>query len=319
MAAHADEYAEVSKLINARQYNEALAKADQHLSKTPRDPQMRFIRGVILSETARTNDAITVFTRITEDFPELPEPHNNLAVLYAAQNQFDKARAALEMAIRTNPSYATAHENLGDIYARLASQAYSRALQLDASNVAVQPKLALIRTLFNPDPKGQRAPVVAQAPTPPAPTVPIPAAPAPVEVARAPAPAAAPITAPIPALPAEVQAETAQADVEAAVRSWAAAWAAKDMDAYLKSYASDFAVPGNRSRQAWEQERRDRIVGKSSIRVDLSDMVIEVNGNRATARFRQNYSADALNIRSRKVLEMVLSGNRWLIARETAT
>lgn len=320
MAAQADEYAEVSKLINARQYKEALTKADQHLSSKPRDPQMRFIRGVILSETGRTADAITVFTRITEDFPELPEPYNNLAVLHAAQNQFDKARSALEMAIRTNPSYATAHENLGDIYARLASQAYSKALQLDAGNTAVQPKLALIRTLFNADPKGQRAPVAAQAPAPAAPAPAAPA-PAPVQVAQAPAPAAAPVATPSPAPaapPVVVQVAAAQTEVEAAVRRWAAAWADKDMGGYLQSYASEFAVPGNRSRQAWEQERRDRIVGKTRISVELSDVVITVNGNRATARFRQNYSADALNINSRKTLEMVLSGNRWLIVRETA-
>jgi tetratricopeptide (TPR) repeat protein len=90
-------------------------------------------------------------------------------VLYAGQSQFDKARAALEMAIRTNPSYATAHENLGDVYARLASQAYSKALQLDGSNTTVPPKLALIRTLF---PANSRAPQTPAAASPtPAPVV----------------------------------------------------------------------------------------------------------------------------------------------------
>ncbi|MBK5206948.1 MAG: tetratricopeptide repeat protein, partial [Polaromonas sp.] len=122
----------------------------QYLASKPRDPQMRFLKGVIQTETGKTSDAIATFTNITEDYPELPEPYNNLAVLYAGQSQFDKARAALEMAIRTNPSYATAHENLGDIYARLASQAYSKALQLDSSNATVQPKLALIHQLLAP-------------------------------------------------------------------------------------------------------------------------------------------------------------------------
>jgi tetratricopeptide (TPR) repeat protein len=111
---------------------------------------MRFIKGVIYSESGKPNDAIATFTKLTEDYPELPEPYNNLAVLYASQNQLDKARTALEMAIRTNPSYSTAHENLGDVYAKLASQAYSKALQLDSNNQAVQPKLSLIRELFAP-------------------------------------------------------------------------------------------------------------------------------------------------------------------------
>lgn len=354
-SALADDYAEVSKLVGARQYKEALTKVDQYLSSKPRDPQMRFIRGVILSESGRNAEAIAAFTKITEDFPELPEPYNNLAVLHASQNQFDKARAALELAIRTNPSYATAHENLGDIYARLASQAYSKALQLDATNVAVQPKLALIRTLFNPDPKGQRVPapsapsapaaqapaqaqaqVLAQAPaqapapgaapTPtPAPSTPPPTPPNTATSAAAQAAPAAPSMAAVPAAPAVpttpavAHTSSSQADVDAAVKRWAAAWASKDMEAYLRAYAKDFDVPGKLSRKAWEEERRSRILGKSRISVQLSDVVITVNGNKAQVRFRQNYSADALSVSSRKTLDMVLSGNRWLIVRESAS
>ena len=151
-AAHADDYADVNRLIGAKQFPEALAKADKYLAGKPRDPQMRFLQGVIQGETAKTAEAIETFTKITEDYPELPEPYNNLAVLHASQSQFDKARATLEMAIRLNPRYATAHENLGDIYARLASQSYSRALQLDAGNASLPPKLALIGQLLAPAP-----------------------------------------------------------------------------------------------------------------------------------------------------------------------
>jgi Flp pilus assembly protein TadD len=161
-AAHADDYADVSRLMRAGQFAEAMTKVDQYLATKPRDPQMRFFKGVIQTETGKTNDAIATFTKITEDYPELPEPYNNMAVLYAGQSQFDKARAALEMAIRTNPSYATAHENLGDVYARLASQAYSKALQLDGGNAAVPPKLALIRNLFSADAKAQTQPQAAK-------------------------------------------------------------------------------------------------------------------------------------------------------------
>jgi Flp pilus assembly protein TadD len=154
--AQADEYAEVNRLVRAGQLNEAMAKTDQYLSGKPRDPQMRFLKGVIQTESGKPADAIATFAKLTEDYPELPEPYNNLAVLYAGQSQFDKARAALEMAIRTNPSYATAHENLGDVYAKLASQAYSKALQLDSNNPGVAPKLSLIRNLFAVDARGVR-------------------------------------------------------------------------------------------------------------------------------------------------------------------
>ena len=129
---YADEYEDVSQLLRAGKMTEAATKADLFLTSKPRDPQMRFLKGVIQRNAGKLAEAIVTFTKLTEDYPELPEPYNNLAVLYAGQNQFDKARTALEMAIRTNPSYATAHENLGDVYARLASQAYNKALQLES-------------------------------------------------------------------------------------------------------------------------------------------------------------------------------------------
>ncbi len=133
--------------MRAGQLPAALTRVEQALAQHPRDAQMRFLKGLILSEQNKTAEAITVFTKLTEDFPDLPEPYNNLAVLYASSGQYDRARTALESAIRTNPTYATAHENLGDIYAKLASQAYDKALQLDSGNVAAKSKLTMVRTL----------------------------------------------------------------------------------------------------------------------------------------------------------------------------
>jgi tetratricopeptide (TPR) repeat protein len=210
---HADDYAEVNRLVKAGQTTEALTKADQYLSAKPRDPQMRFLKGVILAETGKTNDAVATFVKLTEDYPELPEPYNNLAVLYAGQSQYDKARLALEMAIRTNPSYSTAHENLGDVYAKLASQSYSKALQLDSSNTGVPTKLALIRNLFAPD--GRTSKTIPSAP------VAAPAIATTVTAKTTPAPAAS--------SPEKVSAADAAPDVTAAIQTWAKAWAAKDM------------------------------------------------------------------------------------------
>ena len=338
-ASWADEYSDVNQLLRAGKHTEALVKAEQFLAGKPRDPQMRFLKGVVQTEAGRPTDAISTFSKLTEDYPELPEPYNNLAVLYAGQSQFDKARAALEMAIRTNPSYATAHENLGDVYAKLASQAYSKALQLDAGNTGVQPKLALIRELFAPAAKMVQA--RAAAPTPVAAQTPAPAqlavakAAAPVAVAKAPAPVskvptpqpqvvvaqqAAPAPQPAAAAapaPAPAQTSGGSREVEAAVQAWAAAWSSKDMGAYLGAYGKEFDPPGKMTRAAWETERRTRIVGKSRISVNVSDVAVTVNGSKALARFKQAYSADALNVSSRKTLELVKSGDRWVIVRES--
>ena len=319
-AAHADDYADVNILVRAGKLAEALTKADQYLASKPRDPQMRFIKGVIQTEVGKPADAIATFTQITQDYPELPEPYNNLAVLYAGQSQFDKARTALEMAIKTNPSYATAHENLGDVYAKLASQAYSKALQLDGGNTGVQPKLALIRTLFAPDAKRQLPGTNPQSS----------GSVTPISVAKAPAPAAStpaptPATPPAKSMPAAAAATpTAPVTssgtvkgVEAAVRNWASAWAAKDMTGYLNSYGKEFDPPGNVGRKIWEEERRSRIMGKSSISVKLNDLTVSVNGSKATVKFKQAYSADSVNVSSRKTLELVKASERWVIVRES--
>ena len=336
--AHAEDYSDIIQLLKTGKAAEALVKADQRLAATPRDPQLRFLRGVAQADSGKQGEAITTFTKLTEEYPELPEPYNNLAVLYANQNQLDKARTALEMAIRTNPSYATAHENLGDIYAKLASQAYNKALQLDATSAnSVKPKLALIRDLFSNEPGSKAGRAAAAAPAPaavvatqrPAPA-PAAAAPAPVAPTPTPAPAPAAAAAPAPAsaptaeapAPAPAPAPATASDsstqaVTAAVQAWASAWAAKDMKAYLGAYDKSFDPPGNQNRAAWEKEREARIVGKSKISVKLSDINVSVQGDKATARFRQAYSADSLNVSSRKTLDLVHNNGRWTIVRES--
>jgi len=144
--ARADEMADVSKLAKAGKFVEALNKTNEYLSKHPSDPQMRFMKGVLLTEQNKSDEAIAVFTKLTEDYKDLPEPYNNLAVLYAANGQYDKARVSLEKAIRTNPSYMTAYENLGDVYGKMASQAYDKALALGSNNAPpAKSKLTLLR------------------------------------------------------------------------------------------------------------------------------------------------------------------------------
>ena len=334
----ADNLPEVQRLIKQGQYPQALEKVDAYLSSRPKDAQGRFLKGLIYTEMNRPADAIGVFTKLTEDYPELPEPYNNLAVLYAQQKQYDKARTALEMAIRTHPSYAIAYENLGDIYAKLASQAYDKALQLDGSNAIAQNKLALIRDLIttgkgNVKPTAPAAPVaaapatVAAAPAKPAPapTAAVVAAtpgaaavtPKPAEIKPA-APAAAPAAPATPA-PAVAKADNGSDEVAKAVAAWASAWSRKDMKAYLGAYASDFETPKGMSRKAWEDEREQRIAGKAGkISVTVDEPQVTINGDRATAKFRQHYKAPGLSSSTTKTLIFVRAGGKWLIKDENA-
>ncbi len=258
--ASADELQEIQTLVKQGNHNQALDRVNGYLASRPKDAQGRFLKGVILTEQNKSAEAIKVFTALTEDYPELPEPYNNLAVLYASQQQYDKSRQALELAIQTHPSYATAHENLGDIYAKMASQAYDRALQLDKSNAAAQTKLSLIKEIFPVNSRHQRPSVKTSASTPitakPLSVVAAPAAqPArPITPSPAPAaPAAAPAAKPVEKVmekPAEKPVEKADKPKQdpaqailGMVNNWARAWSNKSVGEYLGYYAPDFKTP----------------------------------------------------------------------------
>lgn len=343
----ADSIQEAEQLLRLKQPQQALEKIDIYLAQRPRDPQGRFFKGLILTELGKIPEATLVFQKLTEDYPELPEPYNNLAVLYAQQKQYDKAKTALEMAIRTHPSYAVAHENLGDIYARMATQAYDRALQLDSSNKAAQSKLNLIREMVGNGSRGNQkpraiAPIAAApstataTPAPTAPPVPVtPAAPAapkqaeaakPAEAPKPPAATPAPASAPAPAAavpeaPAKAAAPTAAtppvAELSRTVQDWAAAWSRKDVKSYLGYYAADFKVPDGKPRSAWEAERRSRIAKPGAIEVRVENVKVKsVAADRADATFRQHYKAVGLKTSTTKTLTLVRRDGRWLIQQE---
>jgi len=403
---------EVGQLLDQGNAKQAARQADSYLKQNPNDVEMRFLRGVIASEQKEHAQAIKIFSALVREYPGMPEPYNNLAVLYAAQGQERKAAESLEQAIRTNPSYTTAHENLGDLYARMASEAYTKALQLDGTRQTIPAKLALITQLVPTaqgagktvvaqagtvaapaapakpapvEPKVDRkpaaveakpapaveakpavkpapvvvaaAPVAAPAPAPaptptptPAPTpAPAPAvvrpAPAPAPVAPAPAPApvvAAPVapaapaptasalaptkpaaTAPAPApeakpaAPKPKPAAPAVAEVESAVKDWADAWEKQDMARYLDAYSERFEPANRASLAQWKEARRVRIVGKDNIAISLQNIEVTVDGDQATAKFRQNYVAGSLKTTTRKTLSMRQERGNWRIVRES--
>ncbi len=313
-----DDAQEASRLLRSGLTEQAAAKVESGLANKPRDPQLRFLRGVIQIEQKKNAEAITTFQRMIEDFPELPEPYNNLAVLYAGQGQYDKSRAALELAIRTHPSYATAHENLGDVYTKMASESYSKALQLDSGNNAAQMKLNVIKDLSTAKPgKPTPVPAVATAPVPAPVFAPITPAPAPVAAAAAAKPAPVAAQAPTAAVKPAAKGDESDA-VYNAVVSWAKAWSSQNVDAYLASYGKSFATPKGEARKEWENERRARIEGKRSISVALDSPTVQMEGDsKATVKFRQVYKADSLSTSSRKTLKLSKVDGSWKIVEES--
>src|SRR5262245_50209949 len=307
LPALADDLEDASKLLKAGQRDQALERVNRALAQKKDDPNARFLKGVILTEQGNTREAIEIFTRLTQDYPNLPEPYNNLAVIYAGQGQYDKARSALEQSIRTHPSYATAYENLGDVYAKLASQAYDKALQLDKSNAGAQNKLAMVRELTG----GPTTVAAASTAEPAKPAAPKPAAPKPPVAAEKP-----PVVAAIEK-PAAAPSSGSGGDVLKAVDAWAQAWSKKDADAYLAFYAKDFKTPGGEAREQWEKTRRERIAAPKSIAVSIEQPKVTMQGtDQASVSFRQSYRSDKLKSSSRKTLVMTRADGRWQIKEE---
>jgi len=160
LTAHADDLADAQRLHGSGQTAAALQRVERALLVKPKDAQLRFLRGVLLAESRRNAEAIETLQALTQDYPDLPEPYNNLAALYAAAGDPERARVALEQSLRANPEFATAHENLGDVLLMLASRSYGRAAQIDPTNGAAAAKLASVRRLIAPQ-------AAASAPTPP--------------------------------------------------------------------------------------------------------------------------------------------------------
>ena len=320
--ARADDLQDASKMLRDGQSQQALERVNRILVSRPKDAQARFLKGLILTDQGSTKDAIEIFQKLTQDFPELPEPYNNLAVIYASQGQFDRARSALEQSIRTHPSYATAYENLGDVYAKLASQAYDKALQLDTSNAGAQQKLALVRDLVGSTP-GTRAAKPTTAP----------AAVAVAENTKRSSDTSVPKAAPQPAAgaasaqpaagsapsgkPADDKASTGKSEITAVLNDWAKAWSRRDVDAYLSFYAKSFRPPTGQSRTEWEKSRKERLLASRSISVAVGNLQVRFSNDReAAVTFRQSYRSDKLTATTTKQMEFVKSGDRWLIQKE---
>ncbi|PUE57916.1 hypothetical protein B9Z45_07420 [Limnohabitans sp. 2KL-17] len=125
----ADAYNDVNRLVGAGEWAKAQTQAEAHLNSRPTDPQMRLLLSRIQDGQGQTAAAMETLQSLTQSFPELPEPHNNLAALLARQNRYAEALVALQAAVRARPDYAIALENLGDVYMALAIQAYQSASQ----------------------------------------------------------------------------------------------------------------------------------------------------------------------------------------------
>ena len=278
---------EIKLLLKNGKYKIAENIINGAIEENLNNPEILFYKGIIETNLGKTNQAIDTFRGLTERFPELPEPFNNLAVLYAEKGQFRLAKEILEQAIKTNPSYLTAHINLGDIFTKMASEAYNKALEIDKSNNIAITKLSMITQLFNYNPNTKNT-VINSINTKKE-----------VKITK-------------------LSKKELKKVILNSIENWKTAWESKDVESYFDSYSSNFIYPNNMTKSQWQKYRTNRILPKKIISISISNIKFKFKKEKIIATFTQNYKSGRLNQTSNKNLTFVAESGQWFIVEETS-
>ena len=278
--------------------------------------QLKFVQCVQQAQQDAPKKSIACFQRLVQEYPELPEAYNNIGVLYAGMGMHVEARKWFERGLKQRQVYATLHQNLLNLQSEITRNAYAAALQLDISKSNAQPKLSLLAKITSaPEviaPVGSMSPAIASSKS--ANDVGASAESSMGKIKQADTSTVSSSAAEAPAI---VSANSARQErVREAIMAWALAWGKKDLDGYFNAYASSFNPGANLSRSAWQEQRRDRIISKKHIHIELSDFNISFSKGKATAKFIQSYQSGSIVTVSRKTLELSEDKGQWLITRE---
>lgn len=139
---------EVTRLVAAGRAHEALQRAELALQASPRDAQTRFVHAVVLMELQRDAQALAAFSQLAQEFPELPEPLNNIALLQVRAGRLDAARATLEAALRNDPGHRAARANLAEVHLMLARAAWEQLAQSGPLDASLARRLDAVKALL---------------------------------------------------------------------------------------------------------------------------------------------------------------------------
>ena len=129
-----DPFERALSLASEKRYSEAWEVLGPMLEREPGHAQGRLLHGVLRAREGRVGEAIEIFEALRREHPQMSEPYNNLAVLYALEGRLDAARETLLATLQRGPD-AVAYANLGDVYTKLARRAYERARELEDGGV----------------------------------------------------------------------------------------------------------------------------------------------------------------------------------------
>jgi tetratricopeptide (TPR) repeat protein len=271
---------QMQQLITQKRFVDAASTGEQLLQQNPRHSQARFLTAYAYQMSAQTEQAIRLYQGLIEDNPQLPEPRNNLAMIYLAQGDYDRASQLLVEALNTHSSYAIAYDNLSQVYKGIASEAYRRAVSESSEPSRYTHKIELTAI---------------------------------TELETAPAQLPATESAPEPTLVNFANQETRLIE---SVKAWAQAWSDKDFAAYTGFYTPQYRAKFE-SHQQWLEQRRNRITRPGTINVEVSDIQIKWRSeDRAFIDFKQAFDSPRYSDRVKKRLGFNLIGSEWKITEE---
>ena len=271
---------ELRQLLANQQYAAAARGGEELLRHNGRHAEVRFLTAYAYQMAAQRDQAIALYQSLIEDNPDLPEPRNNLAMIYLEDGDYDRASQLLVEAIKTHPSYATAYENLSQIYKGIASEAYRRAVS-ESDEPAKYTHNIRLSAITRPDSAAQES--VGAASVEP---------------------------------PSAFNFANQETLLLEHVQRWAEAWSGKDFAAYTEFYSPRHRAKFDTHEQ-WLAQRRARILRPGNIRVEVSKLQIRWRSDsRAIIDFEQKFDSPRYSDRVRKRLGFERIGTQWKITEE---
>ncbi len=271
-------------LISGKNYSRAIETGERLLGNQPQWPDVQFLTAYAYQLNKQTNKATAMYQQLISQHPELPEPRNNLAMIYLEKGDYDAASKLLVEAINTHNSYATAYQNLSRIYTGIASEAYRRALSesKEPAKYTHKIELAALSQLETVSQDLESVMVVSN------------------DTAG--------------------KVDSTTIDVKTLlgeqIKQWAKAWSDKDFATYTSFYSTEHR-PNFETHSAWVEHRRRRIMRPGFIKIGVSDIQIRAqNDNRAIIDFKQSFDSPTYSDRVKKRLGFRRTGSQWKITDE---
>lgn len=307
---HSNTITQLKNELSQQKFSSAAITGLALLKKQPDNDQILFLTALAFQQNQQPKQALRYYQQLSQHNPDLPEPLNNMALIHLQQGNHDQAVDALIASLKTHPAYATAWQNLSNLYQGLASEAYRKALSEENKTSQVLDKIQLT-ALKNLHYLSEIPATNNQAITKP------------VQLARAKIQQAPEMQvtnddSKSPAIGKKPQISPREQEEQLiqAIKNWASAWSNKDFKNYVKAYTDNYKG-GKSNHRAWKEYRRSRVLRAGEIEVNIGNIHIKSrNDQRAIIDFEQAFKSPTYRDKVIKRIILTKQGNLWKINQE---